>query len=94
MGKIYGVYMAWTKYDVLPDDICDNPNIPVYSPDLARTRIYDNQQAQLDAYANTLCPSSQLFEADTKEEADKKIEEFKKNFQDEVWLKKNIEPYV
>lgn len=94
MSKIYGVYMAWTKYDVLPDEECNNSDIPKYPPEVARVRMYDNQQMQLDAYANTPCPASQLFEANTKEEANNKIEKFKKNFQDKTWLEENIEPYI
>lgn len=58
MSKIYGVYMAWTKYDVLPDEECNNPYIPKYPPEVARVRMYDNQAMQLDAYANTPCPAS------------------------------------
>lgn len=56
--------------------------------------MYDNKQAQMDAYANTMCPASQCFEADTKEEADKIVEDYKKKFQDKAWLEENIEPYI
>lgn len=94
MSKIYGVYMAYTKYEVLPDNECNDPDIPKYPPEIARVRMYDNKQAQMDAYANTICPASRCFEADTKEEADKIVEDFKKKFQDKAWLDKNIEPYI
>ena len=45
MSKIYGVYMAYTKYEVLPDEECNNPDIPKYPPEIARVRMYDNKQA-------------------------------------------------
>ena len=84
--------MAYTKYEVLPDEECNNPDIPTYPPELARVRMYDNKQAQMDAYANTMCPASQCFEADTKAEANKIVEDYKKKFQDKAWIEENIEP--
>lgn len=94
MSKFYCVYMAYSKYEVLPDEECNNPDIPEYPPDVARVRVYDNQRDQMESYANTPCPASQVFEADSKEEIDQKVKEYKKNFQDEGWLKKNIYPYI
>ena len=38
-----------------------------------------------------LCSDSQTFEADTLDEVNQKIKEFKKNFLDENWLKENID---
>ena len=40
------------------------------------------------------CPASQLFEADSKEEIEKKIKEFNENFENEEWLEENIYPYI
>lgn len=94
MKKFYGVYLAYSKYEILSDEQCLDPNIPKYPPQLARIRIYDNLGDQLNAYGNTMCPASQLFEADTKEEIDEKIKNFEKNFQDEFWLQENIYPFV
>lgn len=37
---IYGVYLAYNKWDVLPDEECRNPDIPNYPPEIARVRIY------------------------------------------------------
>lgn len=94
MSKFYGVYLAYSKYEVLPDEDCNNPDIPKYPPEIARVRVYDNAHDQMEAYANTACPTSQLFEADSKEEVDQKVSELKKNFQDKEWLEKNIEPFI
>ena len=94
MSNFYGVYMAYSKYEILPAEICSDPNVPKYPADIARVRIYDNVKCQLDAYANTMCPASQLFEADSEEEIKEKIEELKKNFQDELWLEENIYPFI
>ena len=48
MSKIYGVYMAYNKYEVLPDEECNDPDIPKYPPEIARVRMYDNKRAQMD----------------------------------------------
>lgn len=91
---IYGVYLAYSKWEVLPDEICSDPDVPRYPADCARTRAYDNKRDQMEAYANTMCPASQLFEAADMNEFNEKVAELKKNFQDEEWLKEHIDPYV
>lgn len=72
MSKFYCVYMAYTKYEVMDSSMEEYDELPTYPRDCARVRIYDNPSAQLDAYANTPCPASQLFEADSKEEIEKR----------------------
>lgn len=91
---IYGIYLAYSKWEVLPDDVCWDSMIPQYPAAVARVRVYDNKHDQIEAYANTMCPASQTFEAETKEEFDAKVAEFKKNFADPKWLAENITPYV
>lgn len=91
---IYGLYLAYTKWEVLPTEECANPTIPRYPASVARVRAYNNKRDQMEAYANTMCPASQTFEAETKEEFDAKVAEFKKNFEDEAWLAENIDPYL
>ena len=56
--------------------------------------LYDDYAAALDAYANTPCPASQLIEAETKEELEKKMEQMQKNFKDEKWLDEYLYPYL
>lgn len=92
--KIYGVYLAYHKCEILPDEECKNTNIPNYPREIARVRICDNRQMQLDTYANTHCPASQLIEADNEKEFAEKVSEMKQNFENEEWLEKNIYPYV
>jgi hypothetical protein len=94
MSKFYGVYLAYSKYEVLSEEDCSNPNIPDYPSNIAIVRVYDNCQSQLDCYANTMCPASQLFEADTKQEIDEKVKEFQIKFQTKEWLEENIEPFI
>lgn len=76
---IYGLYLAYSKWEVLPDEECADPTVPRYPASVARVRAYDNKRDQMEAYANTMCPASQTFEAETKEEFDAKVAEFKKN---------------
>lgn len=91
---IYGLYLAYSKWEVLPDEECANPTVPRYPASVARVRAYNNKRDQIEAYANTMCPASQMFEAETKEEFDVKVAEFKKNFEDEAWLVENIDPFL
>lgn len=91
---IYGLYLAYNKWEIFPDAYCADPTVPRYPASIARVRAYDNKYDQTEAYANTMCPASQTFEAATKEEFDAKVAELKKNFEDEAWLAENIDPYV
>ena len=65
---IYGLYLAYTKWEVLPVEECADPTVPRYPASVARVRAYSNKRDQIEAYANTMCPASQTFEAETKEE--------------------------
>lgn len=55
---------------------------------------FDNHLQALDYYANTPCPASQLISSPTEEGLKKGMEEMKKNFQDENWLKEFLYPYL
>lgn len=89
--KLYGVYLAYDQIEITGDF---DPTKPKYPREFARVRCYDNPTDQLHAYANTMCPASQCFEANSEEEFKAKVEEFKNNFENEEWVKKNIEPYI
>lgn len=91
---IFGVYFAYHKSEVLPDDICKDPNIPNYPPSIARIGKYPSYSDALNAYANTMCPASQIIEAIDDKDFNNQIEQMKKNFLDENWLRKNIYPYI
>lgn len=92
-SKIYGVYFAYSKYEVLPDEACSDPKIPRYPRSIARVCSYSNKLDQLNAYANTMCPASMTFEADSVKEFEDKVTEFKNNFEDEAWLAEHVDPY-
>lgn len=94
MAKFYCIYLAYPKYEVIDSNVEGYDELPTYPRDYARVRVYDNPGAQLDAYANILCPASQCFEADSKEEIEKKVKEFNENFENEKWLEENIYPYI
>lgn len=86
--------MAYPKWEVMDSDMEGYNELPDYPKECARVRVYDNPGAQLNSYANTPCPASQLFEADSKEEIEKKTKEFNENFENEEWLKENIYPCI
>ena len=92
--KFYCVYLAYSKYDVLTDEECNDPNIPEYDPRIARVRVFNTPGEQLDCFANTACPASQVFEADCEAEVVEKTRKLKENFVNEEWLKTNIEPFI
>lgn len=94
MSKYYCVYMAYAKYEVMDSSREGYDELPTYPRDCARVRVYDSEEAQLNSYANTPCPASQCFEANSEEEIEKKVEEFKNNFENEKWLEENIYPCI
>ena len=59
-----------------------------------RTVVFKNRTEQIQYYANTMCPASQMLEADTEEELKEKIQQLRNNFKGNAWLEKNIYPYL
>lgn len=92
MNKIYGVYFAYSKYEVGFEE--DNPNISMYPNNLARVRTYNSAFEQIEAYANTPCAASQLITANSRKEFEEKVKQMRQNFDDPEWISKNIDPYV
>ena len=93
MNKVYGVYFAYSKQEVLPEEEYDLYPTD-YPREVARICRYANASQQLDAYANTMCPASQLVTANSEKEFDEKIEQLKSNFEDPEWVSVHIDPYV
>lgn len=89
--KFYCVYLAYHQREITGGF---DPNKPAYPREFGRVRIYNNKRDQLEAYANTMCPASQCFEANSQEEINKIVEDFKNNFENNEWLEKNIYPYI
>ena len=94
MSKIYGVYMAYSKYEVMPDEMCADNTVPIYPVEAGRAVLCETKLEQMELYANTPCPASQVFEADSLEDAEKKVDELKANFLNNAWLEENIYRYV
>lgn len=92
--KFYCVYLAYSKYEVLSPEECNDPNIPEYDPRIARVRVFNTPGEQFDCFANTACPASLTFEADYEAEVVEKVRQLKENFVNEEWLKTNIEPFI
>ena len=93
MNKVYGVYFAYSKQEVLPEEEYDN--YPTnYPREVAKVHTYDDAGQQLNAYANTMCQASQLVTANSKKEFNEKIEQLKNNFEDPEWVSVHIDPYV
>ena len=92
MKKTYGVYFAYSKYEVGFEE--NNPDVPKYPSELARIAVYSNPRDQLEAYANTMCAASQIITADSRKEFDEKVKEMEENFNNPEWISKNIDPYV
>ena len=90
--KFYGVYLAYSKYEVVPPEEYDN--YQEYDPRIARVRLFKTPGEQLDCFANTMCPASQMFEADNEAEVIEKVRQLKENFVNEVWLNTNIAPFT
>ena len=74
--KVYGVYFAYPKQDFFPKEVCDLYPTD-YPRDIARVHMFANASQQLDAYANTMCPASQLVTANSEKEFNEKIEQLK-----------------
>ena len=91
--KVYGVYFAYRKQDILPEE--EYNKYPTdYPREVARIHVYGNVQQQLDAYANTMCPASRCVTANSEKEFNEKIEQLKNNFENPKWIEKCIEPYL
>lgn len=93
-NTVFGVYFAYHKSEVLPNDICEDPNTPNYPPSIARVGKYSSYSDAVNAYANTRCPASQIIEAIDNVDFEKKVNELKQNFLNEKWLEENIYPYI
>ena len=91
-GKIYGVYLAYSKYEIVTPEEYDS--YKDYDPRIAKVRLFKTPGEQLSCFANTICPASQMFEADNEAEVTEKVCQFKENFIDEEWLNTNIRPFI
>ena len=57
-------------------------------------RLYSRGFDALEAYANTMCPASQLVDGETPEELEQAMLEMVEHYKDEKWLEENLYPYM
>lgn len=89
MNKFYAVAFFYSAQEIGIDaDVITEPFI------YRNTAVFNNKTDQLDCYANTMCPASQLLEANTEKELKEKIRKLRNNFRNNEWLEKNIYPYL
>lgn len=89
MNKFYAVAFFYSAQEIGIDaDVITEPFI------YRNTAVFNNKTDQLNCYANTMCPASQLLEANTEKELKKKIRKLRDNFRNNEWLEKNIYPYL
>jgi hypothetical protein len=89
MNKFYAVAFFYSAQEIGIDaDVITEPFI------YRNTAVFNNKTDQLNCYANTMCPASQLLEANTEKELKEKIRKLRNNFRNNEWLEKNIYPYL
>ena len=93
MAKIYGLFCPYHKNEIVDGQSIDFDNLPSYPREFRRVRKYPNKLTQLDGFANTMCPASQMFECEEKE-LEATLKDLNAKFDDEEWLDKNIYPYL
>ena len=91
---IYGLFLPYHKSEFYDSSESFYEQLPEYPREFRRYRTYKTKHEQLNAYANTICPASQLFECENKSEVGEKLSELHYKFDDINWLNKNIFPYV
>lgn len=89
MNKFYAVAFFYSAQEIGIDaDVITEPFI------YRNTAVFNNKTDQLNCYANTMCPASQLLEANTEKELKEKIRKLRDNFRNNERLEKNIYPYL
>ena len=91
--KVFGVFLPYHKKEILDSYYEDYDELPSYPREYRRVRVFTDRLTQMDVYANTMCPASQIFECED-EDIDKTVEKLNKQFDDENWLKKSIYSFI
>ena len=91
--KVFGVFLPYHKDEILGSYYGGYEELPSYPRKYRRIRVFTDRSTQMEAYANTMCPASQIFECE-EENIDKTVEKLNKQFDDENWLEKNIYPFI
>lgn len=91
--KVFGVFMPYNKNEILDSCYEGYDELPSYPRECRRVRVFTDKLTQMEVYANTMCPASQIFECN-EEDIDKAIEKLNNQFDDENWLEKNVYPFI
>ena len=91
--KVFGVFMPYHKNEILDSYYEGYDKLPSYPREYRRVRVFTDKLIQMEVYANTMCPASQIFECE-EEDIDKAIEKVNNQFDDENWLEKNVYPFI
>lgn len=91
--KVFGVFMPYHKNEILDSYYKGYDKLPSYPREYRRVRVFTDKLIQMEVYANTMCPASQIFECE-EEDIDKAIEKLNNQFDDENWLEKNVYPFI
>lgn len=91
--KVFGVFMPYHKNEILNSCYEGYDELPSYPREYRRVRVFTDKLIQMEVYANTMCPASQIFECE-EEDIDKAIEKLNNQFDDENWLEKNVYPFI
>lgn len=86
--KYYALMLFYTAYEL------NETALPPYAYLLKNILYYNNGSEALEAYANTMCPASQLVEGNTEEELNQKICDMVINYSNQEWLNINLYPYL
>lgn len=90
---IYGLFCPYHKGDILDLRDTEYHTLPDYPREFRRIRTYKSGCEMLDAYANTMCPASQTFVCEEKD-YNMTVEDLHRKFDDEEWIRRNIEPFI
>ena len=78
--KYYCVYLPYNKYEVLPDEECNNPNTPMYPVKMGKLRICNKPEGQLEIFNNAGCAAAKMFDATSIAEINKKVADYQYKF--------------
>ena len=91
--KVFGVFMPYDKNEILDSCYEGYDELPSYPREYRRVRVFTDKLIQMEVYANTMCPASQIFDCE-EENIDKTVEKLNNQFDDENWLEKNVYPFI
>ena len=74
--------MPYHKNEILDSCYEGYDELPSYPREYRRVRVFTDKLTQMEVYANTMCPASQIFDCE-EENIDKTVEKLNNQFDDE-----------